>query len=130
MRALTSLEGPGPWSDTGEGTANTPPNLTTTAIADASTKWFRLRGPGPSLIHNLSTGGYFQDADGDTLSYSASSEYAGVIKAWIMNDVNLAIQAMNPAAATVTYGAARRVRRVCVPDGGDHGHGQHNRQHR
>ena len=106
VRALTSLEGPSPWSDTGSGQANTPPNLTSTFLADVSTTWFRLRGPGPSLIYNLSTGGYFADADSDTLSYSAGSEYPGVIKAWIQNGVTLSLQALNPSASTVTYGAS------------------------
>ncbi len=103
VRAVTSEEADGPWSDTGEGKANTPPNLTTTLLSDTSVAWFRYSGP--TIQHNLATGGYFQDADSDTLTYTASSEYPGVIKAWMKDDgVTMAIQARNPAAATVTYG--------------------------
>ena len=104
VRAIGGVEGPGAWSDTGEGTANRPPNLTATFIANFSQNWFRF---GNSLsVSNLSTSGIFQDADGDTMSYSASSEYPGVIKAWIDSDgKTLKIQTRNPAAATVTYGA-------------------------
>ena len=93
----------GPWSDIGEGTANTPPNLTTKSIAAFSLQWFKF---GNSLSTTDLSNGFFQDADGDTLTYSTSSEYPGVIKAWI-DSVTLKIQTRNPTAAatTVTYGA-------------------------
>ena len=70
VRASTSEEGPGPWSATGEGRANRPPNLTIWFLTDYTGTWGRETA---GTIGNV-----FQDADGDTLSYSASSNRPGV----------------------------------------------------
>ena len=100
VRALTSLEGEGPWSDTGEGTANTPPTTTGAALADANI------AVGASASNVIS--GQFTDADSDTLTYSATSAYPGVLTAAITGGSSdtLAVTAVNPAAATVTYDAS------------------------
>ena len=98
VRALSD-EGAGPWSDTGEGTANRPPNPTIWFFLDAT---FDI---GESHLNTLV--GYFEDADTDTLRYAASSNNPGVI--WTrMDDENPAFMlndGLNPGTATVTYGA-------------------------
>ncbi len=103
VRAVTSLEGPGPWSDSGEKQANTPPNVTTKAIADFSLQWYKF---GNGLSSTDLSNGFFQDADGDTISFSSSSEYQGIVKAWLDSNA-LKVRTLNPtgAATTVTYGA-------------------------
>ena len=47
----------------------------------------------------------FTDADSDTLTYSASSEYPGIISASLSGS-QLTVEAHNPAAATITYAAS------------------------
>ena len=103
VRAVTTEEADGPWSDIGEGTANRPPTASK-SISNFSLQWYKF---GNSQSHTDLSNGFFQDADGDTISYSASSEYAGVIKAWLDSNT-LKIQTLNPtgAATTVTYGAS------------------------
>ncbi len=102
VRAVTG-EGDGPWSDTGEGTANRPPTASK-AISDFSLQWYKF---GNWIRPTDLSNGYFQDADGDTISYSASSEYPGVIKAW-MDSATLKIRTLNPTSTStaVTYGAS------------------------
>ena len=39
VRAVTRNEGDGPWSDTGQGTANRPPAAGSVALADATVTW-------------------------------------------------------------------------------------------
>ena len=104
VRAVTSQEGEGAWSDTGEGTANRAPTLAGTSIVNFSLQWYKF---GNHLSVTDISNGFFQDADSDAISYSASSQYPGVMKAWI-DGVNLKIQTLNPtgAATTVTYGAS------------------------
>ena len=104
VRAVTSEEGESDWSDTGEGTSNRPPTLTGTSIVNFSLQWYKF---GNHLSSEDISTGYFQDSDEDALSYSASSQYPGVMKAWI-DGGNLKVQTLNPtrAATTVTYGAS------------------------
>ena len=103
VRAIGGVEGPGPWSDSGEKKANTPPNVTTKSIADFSLQWYKF---GNSIGSTDLSNGFFEDADDDTISYSTSSQYPGVIKAWLDSNA-LKIRTLNPTAAatTVTYGA-------------------------
>ena len=98
VRAVSSDEDEGPWSNAGEGTANSPPNLTPTYIADTSNSW------GRGYIQSFTV--FFQDADGDALTYSVSSANQGVIKAWLQDDDVLRFQMWNPGSARVTYGAS------------------------
>ena len=99
VRAVTSEESEGPWSEAGEGTANTPPAANGADIADSTI------AVGSSANHDIS--GKFSDADGDTLSYSASSAYPGVLTAAITGDDSdtLTVTVVSPALATVTYSA-------------------------
>ncbi|MCY4582024.1 MAG: fibronectin type III domain-containing protein, partial [Chloroflexi bacterium] len=101
VRAVTSDEGEGPWSDIGEGTANTPPTSTTEAdLADSTIA--------VAAATDYDVSGKFTDADGDTLTYSASSAYPGVVTAAITGSDSdtLTATALNPAASTVTYGVS------------------------
>ncbi len=98
VRAVTSEEGAGPWSDTGEGKANTPPNTNNAHMSVPDMPWGISSTP-----HGLAQ--YFGDADGDTLSYSTSSEYPGVIRAWIEGTDGFRASAVNPSTSVVTYGA-------------------------
>ena len=100
VRAVTSDEGEGPWSDIGEGTANTPPTTAGTDLADAT---IALATATDYLINDK-----FTDADSDTLTYSASSAHTGVVTAAITgNDSDiLTATAVNPAASVITYGVS------------------------
>ena len=97
VRALTSLEGEGPWSDIGEGTANTPPAANGADLADATIA--------VGVATNYDISGKFTDADSDTLTYSASSQYPGVLTAAVTGG-SLTATAVKPASTTVTYGAS------------------------
>ncbi|MDE0231449.1 MAG: fibronectin type III domain-containing protein [bacterium] len=96
VRAQTSEEGPGPWSDTGTGRANRPPGLTALYVPDQDLNW------GTAYAWDIS--GVFSDADDDTLTYTASSNYPGIVKAW-PDGPDLKAQGVNPSSATITYGA-------------------------
>ncbi len=100
VRALTSLEGEGPWSDAGEGTANTPPTTSGTGLSDASI------AVGAATDYDISD--KFTDVDSDTLTYSASPAQPGVLTTAITGDDSdtLTVTAVNPAATTVTYGVS------------------------
>ncbi|MYD94712.1 MAG: hypothetical protein F4Y02_13705 [Chloroflexi bacterium] len=106
VRALTALEGEGPWSDTGEGQANRPPTTTEVALEDREIE--RTGQINEPIEHE-----YFLDADGDALSFSASAQYPGVLRARI-SDINIGpgtevdtlnVEGINPGSSTVTYGA-------------------------
>ena len=102
VRALTSIGEPGFWSDTGSGAANTPPRLTALGTLNPA---YNLPWGGDDSVQTIS--GDFSDADGDTLTYSASSAHPGVLTAGIEGDDSdtLRIHVLNPATSTVTYGA-------------------------
>ena len=96
-RAVGENEGPGAWSDTATGTANTPPRITS-PLTDRSIAW---RGTSSDDLSDN-----FADADGDTLRYSVISEHPALVSVR-MNGSNLEARADNPAPSTaaVTYGA-------------------------
>ena len=96
-----SDEGSGPWSDAGEGQANWPPKTTTLRIPETTIPWREIR----EFDLTASGASYFQDADGDTLTCSASTPYPGIIGVRCQGSV-LSIGAHNPAAATIVYGVA------------------------
>ena len=96
VRATSEEEGQGPWSDTGEGTANSPPNLTNVFYVKHSRPW------GSWLYFSL--GVAFQDADGDPLTYSATSEYPGLARVHT-DPGGFGATALNPGETRITYGA-------------------------
>ena len=106
VRALTALEGEGPWSDIGEGQANLPPVTTDSALQDRE------------IVQDEESAepvdaGYFLDPDGDDLSFSASAQRPGVLAAEVANvdsgsgeqTPTLSVEGINPGSSTVTYGA-------------------------
>ena len=95
VRAQTDDEGPGPWSDAGEGTANRPPTKLN-PFNYVSYAWGSSR--------SVDIAGHFADADGDTLRYSASSEYPGVVST-ALNGSQFTTTGLNPGSSVVTYGA-------------------------
>ena len=109
VRAVTSdtNEGAGPWSDTGEGTANTPPTASSApflggtfpvgSIAD-----YRETGQG-------ALGVFFTDADSDTLTYTASAQHPallGVSLSGAAGEAHLRVTLLNPGTSKVTYTAS------------------------
>ncbi|MCY4575193.1 MAG: fibronectin type III domain-containing protein, partial [Chloroflexi bacterium] len=99
-RGISSEEGAGPWSDIGEGTANRAPAWNGVFFLDIGTlTWNSI-----VTIQN-SLANHFTDADGDTLTYSASSEYVGIINAWVEGD-HPKLRVHNPAASEVTFRAS------------------------
>ncbi|MXY98465.1 MAG: hypothetical protein F4Z29_12135, partial [Gemmatimonadetes bacterium] len=102
VRAVTSEEGEGPWSDTGEGRANRPPNLTSVFLLEHT---FELGEDATTdLLNGHGNGRYFQDADGDTLTFSASSEYPGLIRVTVVG-IEMKPDFLNPGSSVITYGA-------------------------
>ena len=102
--ATTNGEDVGPWSDTGEGRANTPPSASEApflgdsfpvgSIAD-----YRETGQGE-------LGYFFQDADSDALTYSASAEHPallGVSLSGAAGEAHLQVTLLNPGASEVYY---------------------------
>ena len=99
VRAVDSLEGEGPWSDAGSGQANRPPTAAGAGLADSTVAVDASTDNG--------IGDKFADADGDTLTFSASTAHAGVLTAALTGagSDTLTVTAVNPASSTVTYGA-------------------------
>ena len=114
MRAVTSEEGDGPWSDIGEGQANRPPTASGAGLDDDTIAWKN------SSIYDISD--KFADADGDALIYSAESAFSGVLTVSVTGGKSssgghpglggtppgddpgtLRVTVLNPATATVTY---------------------------
>ncbi|MDE2904878.1 MAG: Ig-like domain-containing protein, partial [Acidobacteriota bacterium] len=103
VRAVTSENGDGAWSDTGEGTANRPPQLTESSISGSPPKEWGKTG----FVTNISQS--FSDSDEDTLTYSASFEPAGIIGLTLTpNDsgARMDLDYLNPGTTTLTYGAS------------------------
>ena len=103
VRAVTSEEGEGPWSDTGSGRANRPPRSTEAPNLQPS---YTLLWGGDDSVRTLND--KFTDDDGDALTYSASAQYPGVLRVGIEgeNSDRLRIHVLNPATSTVTYGVS------------------------
>ena len=102
--ATTNGEDVGPWSDTGEGTANTPPSADEAPFVGASSPVgsvadYRETGQGE-------LGRFFKDTDGDTLTYSASAEHPallGVSLSGAAGEAHLQVTLLNPGASKVYY---------------------------
>ncbi|MDE2868042.1 MAG: fibronectin type III domain-containing protein, partial [Chloroflexota bacterium] len=103
VRAVTSEEGESPWSDTGSGRANRPPRSTEAPNLQPS---YTVLWGGADSVRTLND--KFADADGDSLTYSASAQYPGVLRVGIEGDDSdkLRIHVLNPATSTVTYGVS------------------------
>ena len=99
VRAGGNIEGLGPWSDSGEGKVNRPPNRIA-IIADPTITWLETEE------YDLAASGaaHFMDPDGDALTYSALTTHACIIGVSVEGSV-LSITALNPAASTVVYNA-------------------------
>ena len=50
---------------------------------------------------------FFSDVDSDTLTYSISSQYPGIVNSWLEGNPGLyfSVRADNPASSSITYGA-------------------------
>ena len=107
VRAGTNEEGLGPWSDTGSGRANRAPTATSTAFNGGtfpvgSIATYAETGQG-------ALGPFFGDADGDTLTYSASAQHAallGVSLSGAAGSATLTATLLNPGASTITFTAS------------------------
>ena len=95
VRALYGDQGPGPWSETGQGRANRPPTAIGTALSAAAVS------VGVAAEYDITD--QFADADGDALTFWASSQAPGIITA-AANPGRLGITAVNPASAEIDYG--------------------------
>ena len=106
VRAVTSQEGEGPWSDTGTGRANRPPTATSAAFNGGtfpvgSIADFRETGNG-------ALGVMFADADGDALTYAAAAEHPallGVSLSGAAGSAHLQVTLLNQGSSKVTYTA-------------------------
>ena len=96
-------DGKSQWSETGEGTANQPPKTTTTFIIENTFARDVLAGGNTQFTK------WFEDEDKDALTWSTSSNYPGIIEVWVQgagDKAELQLKVLNPASATITYGAS------------------------
>ena len=106
VRALTSREGEGPWSDTGSGRTNRRPALTAfdftgVEIAAGSSIEYRETGQPPAAP-------FFTDVDGDALTYTATTGPPGLLGAGLSGaggSARLQLTGLNQGSATVTLTA-------------------------
>ncbi len=106
VRAGTNEEGLGDWSDTGTGTANRPPTATGTAFNGGTfpvgaTADYNETGPG-------ALGVFFADADGDTLTYTATAQHPALLGVSLSGDpgeAQLRATLLNQGSSNLTYTA-------------------------
>ncbi|MCY4571692.1 MAG: fibronectin type III domain-containing protein, partial [Gemmatimonadetes bacterium] len=99
VRAVTSEEGTGPWSDVASGQANNTP-YTIGYIADSTIPWGHSSG-------YTFDGKIFRDTDGDELTFFVSAKNPGIMRASIVEGTphdSLLTVASNPGSTEVTYG--------------------------
>ncbi len=107
VRAGTNEQGLGPWSNTGSGTANRPPNATSTAFNGGtfpvgSTADYNETGQG-------ALGVFFADADSDALTYSAASQHPallGVSLTGAAGEARLRATLLNQGSSKLTFTAS------------------------
>ena len=106
VRAVTSEEGEGAWSATGEGTANRPPAASSVSFSGGTS------GVGGSFAWHeaapLGSGAFFTDADGDALTYSAAAQHPallGVSLTGAAGNAVLTANLLNQGSSKVTYTA-------------------------
>ena len=92
VRALSNSGGEGPWSDTGSARANRPPVFPPYIIPHYREPW------GDVLQQPISV----SDADGDTLTYSATSKHPGIVAA-SGHKGSFVFRIVNPASTSFTY---------------------------
>ena len=98
VRALTSLEGPSPWSDTGSGKANLPPSGT---LYQLNPHTYAFNTVSTAYLNN-----YYYDHDSDTLTWFVSSQYPGLVGFEVTQSSSyLIVRYINPGTSTLTYGA-------------------------
>ena len=107
VRAVTSEEGEGPWSDTGEGTANRPPTASSVSFPGGTL------GMGGSFNWHeeapLGSGAFFTDADGDTLTYAATAQHPALLGVSLSGSAGSAVltaNLLNQGASKVNYTAS------------------------
>ncbi len=106
LRAVSSDEGAGPWSDSGSGRANRPPAATTTPFLGGT---FPVGSIADYDETNPIGGAYCEDADGDALTYSASAQYPGLLGVSVSGaggSALLRVTLLNPGSSNVTYVAS------------------------
>ncbi|MDE0194174.1 MAG: fibronectin type III domain-containing protein, partial [bacterium] len=106
VRAVSSDESAGAWSDTGSGRANHPPAATSVAFNGGT---FPVGSIADYDESNPLVGAFFEDADGDTLTYSAAAQYPGLLGVSLSGASGgalLRVTLLNPGASGVTYTAA------------------------
>ena len=102
----TNEQGLGDWSDTGSGRANRAPNATTTffnggTFPAGTVATYAESGQG-------ALGPFFADADGDALTYTASSQHPallGVSLSGTAGSATLTATLLNQGASTITFTA-------------------------
>ena len=104
---VIAVEGDGPWSDIGEGTANTPP------VASGVSFLGGTLGMGGSFAWHeaapLGSGPFFSDPDADALTYSASAEHAALVGVSLSGGAGSAVlraKLLNQGASKVSYVAS------------------------
>ena len=106
VRTVTSQEGNGAWSDTGEGTANRAPAATSASFGGGTF-------PVGAVVTYAETGQgavgvMFSDADGDALTYSAAAQHPallGVSLSGAAGSAQLRVTLLNQGSSKVTYTA-------------------------
>ena len=102
VRAVSSEEGAGPWSDIGEGRANRPPTLGPAHLVSRSYPHYSS-GYAEFFEPPLPNGPFFKDADGDAMYPSGSSQYPGIVRVTV-EGAYVWFFYINPGKSTVTYG--------------------------
>ena len=83
--------------------ANRPPALTSTFIGDDVAPWRTVACASSAVLASN-----FSDPENDSLTYLASSNYPGIVRAGVDSEddgCRLWARAINPGTATITYGA-------------------------
>ena len=104
VRAVSSEEGVGAWSDTGSGQANRPPTICCLAKGDSGFN----RGIPWGAHRTREMVGIFSDPDGDELTYSVSAQYPGILRALDLQENSdgvpvLSLRGWNPSTSNINY---------------------------
>lgn len=111
VRAVSSDEGEGSWSDIGEGTANSPPQICCFA-KEHDQSYFTGIPYGAHRTRHLQTNAgvhFITDPDNDPLTYEASARYPGIlsqVNAYFKDSDGVAVMAhlgLNPAASPIDF---------------------------
>ena len=94
-----SQPGTGPWSDSGEGKANSPPKNTGEIFEDVADYLWRI-------LHSFHLADIFEDDDEDTLVYKASAQYPGILRIIVDESTGEGTgEFLNPAGSQFIYEA-------------------------